>query len=149
MKPRPKYRIEHYETADGDAPVHRWFVEELVPETAAILGIAMRHHLQEYGADVVRTRYGRALGGGLYEFRFDDTIDEVLGRLGKTRTSKLAKARSGALLLRVFFHVHGNKVILLLGGYDKGKHPAKSRQQREIQVARERLADWKRRHPGA
>jgi hypothetical protein len=32
----------------------------------------------------------------------------------------------GKILLRVFFHAHGNKLILLLSGYDKGERPARS-----------------------
>ena len=32
--------------------------------------------------------------------------------------------KSEAITLRVFFHPYGRKVILLLGGYDKGKIPA-------------------------
>ena len=36
------------------------------------------------------------------------------------------------ILLRVFVHFHGSRVILLLGGYDKGKDPSEKKQQREI-----------------
>jgi hypothetical protein len=125
--------------------VNRWLLEELTPAEATILGIAMRHHLQERGPDVVETRYGRALGGGLFEFRLDDTVDDVLGRLGLKRKHKLATAPTRALLFRVFFHVHGARVILLLGGYDKGRQPSKRYQQRQIALARLRLIDWKRR----
>lgn len=64
-------------------------------------------------------------------------------------TSGGAQADSRAMLLRVFFSVHGNKVVLLLGGYDKGRHPAKSHQQSQIRLARERLAAWKRRQESA
>ena len=35
-----------------------------------------------------------------------------------------------AVLLRVFVHFHGAKVILLIGGYDKGGDPSERRQQR-------------------
>jgi hypothetical protein len=46
------------------------------------------------------------------------------------------------VLLRVFCHAHGHRVILLLAGYDKGADPSRKRQQREIDVARRRLADF-------
>ena len=112
----------------------------LGPESATPPGA-----LQRLGPDVVRTRHGRALGGGLFEFRLDDTVDEVLNRLKLRRKSKLADAGSVAMLFRVFFSVHGQKVVLLLGGYDKGRHPAKSHQQSQIRLARECLASWRRR----
>lgn len=46
------------------------------------------------------------------------------------------------MLLRVFFTVVGDKVVLVLGGYDKGKKDSKQRQQSEIALARKRLKDW-------
>lgn len=48
------------------------------------------------------------------------------------------------MLLRVFFHVYGQKVVLLLGGYDKGKATGDRRQQTEIAIARKRLAAFKK-----
>ena len=138
----PKYTIEFYEDERGDAPVYRWLTEELDDPEVAVLGMAMRRYLQEMGADVVRTRFGRALGGGLYEFRLDDTVDEILNRLTLRRKPKLEGAGSRAMLLRVFFSVVGTKVVLLLSGYDKGRSPHKSRQQKEIRQARSRLAVW-------
>jgi hypothetical protein len=50
-----------------------------------------------------------------------------------------------AVLLRVFVHFHGAKVILLIGGYDKGGDPSERRQQREIREARRLLAQFKER----
>ena len=49
------------------------------------------------------------------------------------------------VLLRVFFHAHGDKLILLLGGYDKGKDPSKKRQKREIEEARRLLKQFQAR----
>ncbi|HEX4625828.1 MAG TPA: hypothetical protein VH231_15365 [Solirubrobacteraceae bacterium] len=39
----------------------------------------------------------------------------------------------------MFFAVQGDKVVLLLGGYDKGMDPTCRRQEREIDMARARL----------
>lgn len=41
------------------------------------------------------------------------------------------------VLLRVFVHFYGDKVILLLGGYDKGKDPKERRQQRVLADTRD------------
>jgi hypothetical protein len=48
-----------------------------------------------------------------------------------------------AILLRVFCHAHGKKVVLLLAGYDKGKEPSAKRQNAEIKRAKQRLTRWK------
>ncbi len=45
----------------------------------------------------------------------------------------------------MFVHFHGKKIVLLLGGYDKGKTPKPKRQQREIERARKLLAQFKER----
>ena len=45
----------------------------------------------------------------------------------------------GKVLLRAFCHAYGNRIVLLLGGYDKGENPSTKRQQKEIETARKRL----------
>ena len=50
-----------------------------------------------------------------------------------------------AILLRVFVAFEGEKLIVLLGAYDKGKNDKQSFQQAQIEIARKRLRDWKRR----
>ena len=47
------------------------------------------------------------------------------------------------ILLRVFVAFHGNRVVLLLDGYDKAADPSPKRQQREIAAARKLLTAWK------
>ena len=54
-------------------------------------------------------------------------------------------APAAKIPLRVFVHFHGERLILLLGGYDKGDDPTSRRQRREIAVARRRLAQFKTR----
>ena len=53
------------------------------------------------------------------------------------------KETSADVLLRVFCHAHGKKVVLLLAGYDKGKEPSAKRQNAEIKRAKQRLTRWK------
>ncbi len=85
----------------------------------------MRAILQEQGIGVCGSAFGRQLGEGVFEFRL----------------------REGPLLARIFCHAHGARVILLLGAYDKGRDPSRRRQNREIALARSRLADWRARTP--
>ena len=57
-------------------------------------------------------------------------------------------ARSGdRILLRVFCHAYGDRIVLLLGGYDKGADPSRRKQRLEIARARARLDDFLRRRP--
>ena len=49
------------------------------------------------------------------------------------------------VLLRVFVHFYGDKIVLLLGGFDKGRDPKEKRQQREIAQARKLFAQFRER----
>jgi hypothetical protein len=91
--------------------------------------------VQRLGIAVCGTEFGKQLGGGLFEFRLrSDLRDQV-------PPGDVA----GRLLLRVFCHAHGDRLILLLAAYDKGENPSPRRQNAEMALARERLRDWQRR----
>ncbi len=112
-------------------PALRWIKQDLSPTKRRALGMAMNEVLQRHGVQVVGERsWGRQLGEGLFEFRIDRTVkanDEI--------TEKI--------VLRVFCHAFGDRKVLVLHGYDKGKSPASQRQQREIELARSRLTAWR------
>lgn len=106
-------------------------MQDLSPTKRRALGIAMNEVLQRHGVQVVGERsWGRQLGQGLFEFRVDRSVKPDDGVAEK-------------IVLRVFCHAHGDRKILALHGYDKGKSPSSKRQQREIEVARSRLAAWR------
>ncbi len=131
--------LEFYESENGDEPVRRRLKEELSPRRRRALGTAMNRVLQ-VGVDVCGTEFGKQLGGGLFEFR-------LRGRdLAKIApTAELEDAAEAKMLLRVFCHAYGDRIVLLLAGYDKGEHPSAGRQSAEIALARKRLRDWQRR----
>ena len=125
------YEIEFYADQSGDVPALRWIKEDLSPTKRRALGMAMNEVLQRHGIQVVGERsWGRQLGQGLFEFRVD-------------RTVKPGDKVAEKIVLRVFCHAHGDRKILVLHGYDKGKSPSSRRQQREIETARSRLALWR------
>ena len=128
IRARGHLQLEFYEDGRGDRPVLRWIREALTFTQRYELGQAMREQLQEKGC-VCATDYGKHLGKGLFEFRLRRSVEEVGERI----------------LLRVFCHAYGNKVVLLLVGYDKGADSSARRQDDEIALARRRLADWRRR----
>jgi phage-related protein len=127
----PSYEIEFYVDESGDMPALRWIKEDLSPTKRRALGLAMHEVLQLHGVQIVGEKsWGRQLGEGLFEFRVDRTVkpdDEIAEKIA----------------LRVFCHAHGDRKILVLHGYDKGKSSSSSRQQREIETARSRLASWR------
>lgn len=138
-----RFTLEFYADADGDQPVLRWLREELTPTQRRAIGVAMAEILQIEGIGVCRGAYGKQLGDGLFEFRLRHDAGEILRSLGKPARDEPQRER---ILLRVFCHAHGDQLILLLGGYDKGADPSAKRQQREITEARRRLSDYRRRH---
>lgn len=137
-----RFTLEFYSDAVGDQPVLRWLREGLTPTQRRAIGVAMAEILQVEGVGVCRGAYGKQLGDGLFEFRLRHDAAEILRSLGKAARNEPRRER---ILLRVFCHAHGNRLILLLGGYDKGADPSPKRQQREITEARRRLSDYRRR----
>lgn len=105
---------------------------------------ALRYLLATEGIGICASEYGRHLGHGLFELRIRHDGQTILKKAGLPIPAGTPRAD---VLLRVFCHATGERVILLLGGYDKGGEPSPRRQAREIEVARRRLADYRRRNP--
>lgn len=119
----PAYTLEFYEDAEGHQPVRDWLKSDLTPDDRRTVGTALRTILEVHGVNVCGSSFGRQLGGGLFEFRL----------------------REEPLVVRIFCHAHGARLILLLGGYHKGQDPSERRQHREIATARARLEEWRAR----
>jgi hypothetical protein len=109
------------------------------------LDAALRLLLAAHGIDVCTSRYGRHLGGGLFEFRLDEDEWQLLRKWDPDSQGARPSAVGERILLRVFCHAVADQLILLLGGYDKGRDPSRRKQQREIATARQRLEDFIRR----
>jgi hypothetical protein len=140
-EPPPRYKIEFFRSADGSEPVRR-FIDSLSNNKRDALIAALRQILARQGLDVCRSEWGKQLGGGLAEFRLRHDEREVLAREGIAEPY-LPESSPEKILLRVFFHAHGKRLILLLSGYDKGARPSTRHQQREIERARNHLAEWR------
>jgi hypothetical protein len=80
---KPPYTLEWCEEEDGTIPVLRWLREELTPRKRRALGTAMNEILQHLGPQVVGGNFGVALGGGLFEFRLDQDVEQILARKGQ------------------------------------------------------------------
>jgi hypothetical protein len=133
-----RYRLEFYKDQTGDEPVRRWLREELTARQRRAIGYAMAEVLEHLGIGVCSTEFGKQLGGGLFEFR----LRRDLAALAVGQETTEPGAHSERILLRVFCHAYGDRIVLLLAGYDKGRDPSPGRQQAEITVARKRLKSW-------
>lgn len=136
------WSIEFYRDEQGHEPCREWMEGDLGDVQHDALVEAIRQVLARLGLDVCKTEWGKALGGGLYEFRVRHTAAEVRSMFGGAPPGAKEGER---VMLRVFFHPYGSRIILLLGGYDKGRDPRDRRQDREIEAARKRLKAFKAR----
>jgi len=133
---------EPFVAHDGAIPFRR-FVDDLSDFKFIALDTAIVRVLSVRGIDLADTEWLKALGKGLHEFRVRHDAGEIAHMFGGDAPSVTAPATK--ILLRVFVHFHGGRMILLLGGYDKGDDPTSRRQQREIARARRRLAQFRAR----
>jgi hypothetical protein len=138
----PAWTPEPFEADDGTVPFEM-FIRELSDFKFVALDTAIEHVLAVRGLDLVRTEWLKALGDGLHEFRVRHDADEIARMFGATAPG--GPSRAEKVLLRLFVHFYGQRVILLLSGYDKGGDPNERRQQREIADARKLLRQLKER----
>lgn len=141
---KPPYTLVFYEDESGEQPALAW-MRGLTSTKRRALGVALHEVLSHEGVDVCTSEFGKPLGDGLFEFRLRHDSQEILALKGRLKRAVASATGSEKVLLRVFFHPHGDKLILLLGGYDKGRFSGRKRQATEIAVARKRLALWQRR----
>jgi phage-related protein len=137
-----KWRIEFYEDAQGRRPVEKW-IDGLSDQKAGAVILALQEVLAVDGIKLVSSAWLKPLGSGLYEFRIRHSASEIQAMYKVANKGLVGGVE--AILLRVFVAFEGEKLIVLLGAYDKGKNDKQSFQQAQIEIARKRLRDWKRR----
>jgi phage-related protein len=145
MTQDPLYTVGFYEDDDGSSPVYRWITEELSPAQRRSVLAALEQLVAYMGPDIVRTDFGKNLGGGVIELRLRQSEEQVLKRVGKAPNEPHPEDEGEDILLRIFFHPHGQKRALVLHGYDKGQNPSQRHQNQQIATAEERLARFKER----
>jgi len=134
------WTLKPYRRPDGSYP-YQTFVKKLDPYEQRVLDAAVQVVLVRQGHNVCGTEWGTALGRGLYEFRVRQSLSAICQEPGMVIPDGFNG--DSEVLLRVFFAVEGNRIVLLLGGYDKGKDPSGRRQNREIEGARRLLKEHK------
>lgn len=144
MSETSAWTTEFYEDDAGRRPVELWMDSLTVAEFAALRAAILRV-LEVRGIDLGSTPWLKALGEGLFEsrIRHDAATIEALYASAGALSHSTPQPTQRKILLRMFIHFHGNKVVLLLHGYDKGGNDSPRQQNKEIQEARKRLKDWK------
>ncbi len=141
------WTIEFFEDDRGRQPARDWLRSLDSGKRAAALA-AIEIYLAQFGLDVCATEHGKQLGKGLFEFRIRHDESVIRGKTGQKTAGKPTE-----VLLRIFCHAYGQRIVLLLGGYDKGAAPGKKRQDQAIETARKHLRSFqlrdKRRRAGA
>jgi hypothetical protein len=138
----PAWILEFYEE-DGREPVLD-FLRGLDEVKEQALAAALRNVLAYDGIGVCGSSWGKWAQGapGIFEFRVRHDAATILRERGLPVPANLDTAQAN-ILLRVFCHAHGQKIVLLLAAYDKGKEPSAKRQNAEIHRAKQRLTRWK------
>jgi hypothetical protein len=136
-----KWRIEFYEDAQSRRPVEKW-IDGLSDQKAEAVVVGLQEVLAVNGIELASSAWLKSLGTGLYEFRIRHSASEIQA-MYKVANRGLAGGAE-AILLRIFVAFEREKLIVLLGAYDKGKNDKIGFQQSQIEIARKRLRDWKR-----
>jgi hypothetical protein len=117
---------EPFEADEGTIPFQR-FIDDLRDFKFVAPDAAIGRVLSVRGIDLVGTEWLQV--EGLHEFRVRHDAEEIARMFGGEAPEVAGQPEK--VLLRVFVHFYGEKVIPLLGGYDKGDDPKARRQQRD------------------
>lgn len=134
------WHIDLLRLPNGQIPYQK-FRLSLNPYETELLDLCVEEILARAGINVCETNWGKALGAGLYEFRVHRSLNSLGNHLGITLPADVRGNQSK--LFRIFFAVEGQKIILILSGYDKGRDPSRKKQQKMIEQARSLLRQHK------
>jgi putative component of toxin-antitoxin plasmid stabilization module len=112
------------------------FVRSLSPVKQRTLEASIDKILLVHGFRLIDGDLIKNLGGGLYEYRVGPTSTRMMNKAGEG-----TKVTHQKIALRVFLAFEANRLIVLLGSYDKGANDSKSKQQSEITKARRLLKE--------
>jgi len=139
----PEWELSFYEE-HGREPV-REFLRDLDEYKEQALAAALANILRYEGPAVCRSSWGKWIPNakGIFEFRVRHDAATILRLRGIPVPHELEGDSHDDVLLRVFCHAHGHKIVMLLAAYDKGANPSRRRQGAEIKLAEKRLARWR------
>lgn len=122
------------------------FYSRLDEAERTVVEVAIEHVLAPLGIDICASEWGKNLGQGLFELRIRRDIETILREFGAAeRVGEVPKRwRRKRVLIRVYCTFYGQRIVLLLGGYNKLRDPSRKQEQKEVRAARSVLSAWKR-----
>ena len=121
------------------------FFDRIGDAERAVVQAAIEHVLGQKGIDICAGEWGKNLGHGLYELRIRRNLETLLREYGPP--DALHRVPKGWLkkriLVRIYCTFYGDKIVLLLGGFNKLRHPSPKQEQKEIKAARAALNHWR------
>ena len=145
-----RFTPEFYEDDDGREPVLDW-LRGLAPHKRRAATAAIENILAEQGPGICGSSWGKwvqGVAGSIFELRIRWDYGTIMRNAGLTIPGELAEEAEEShddVLLRVFCHAYGDRIVMLLAAYDKGEEPSDRRQNKEAQLADRRLKQWKQR----
>jgi len=97
--------------------------------------------MPEWTIEYFDSGWGKPLGDGLFEFRIQRSLDAILALANPEQQT--VKGSGRRVSIRIFCTFYGDKIVLLVHGYDKGRDSSPRRQQKEIARARALLRRWR------
>jgi len=134
------WSVEYFEEKDSLSSLESW-MNTLDDVKFAALSAAIELVLMPNGIKLIGTPWLKHVEKGIFEFRIKYSAADIKGMYANLEIdSPMPPAK---ILLRLFIHFHGSRIILLLSGYDKARHDKPKKQQLEIKLARLRLQRWR------
>ena len=107
------YAIEFYETINGYCPVESW-LSDLTPTKQRAVYAALTEVLEQEGTNVCGSFWAPSLGDGLLELRVRHNEQQIRALTGQSKPGG-AKSNPEKILLRIFCHAYGDKIVVLQG----------------------------------
>ncbi len=134
------WTVEYYEGRDTFSSFESW-MDSLSDVKFAALSAAIELVLAPNGLKLIGTPWLKHVEKGIFEFRIKYSAADIKAMYANLEiNSPMPPVK---ILIRLFIHFHGSKIILLLSGYDKASNDKPKRQQAEIKLARVRLQRWR------
>lgn len=119
MEPESAWTTEYDEGGKFEV-----FFLKLKPYEQAVVQACIEQVLERLGQDICESRWGTALGGGLFEFRIDSTLRSLVGE--DFAAEKGFGGDQPRVLVRLFCAFHGKKLSTSTMGTTKARTQARS-----------------------
>ena len=139
-KSRGIWQIIYLQDRVGNCPFEIWFLKKLSKIEQLIVRAAINEYLVAILSDNLISPAIKPIGSGLFEFRISMSRSEIV-RLAKQ--AGISHGGQSKVLIRVFFTLGRNRTVVIIGGYNKLRHPKKGAQQLSIKHAQRQLKEGK------